>query len=101
MCRYSASRLVAMKNAPIIQYDTISDTGGKRSLMSGNHPSKSRTALFADSLTTSRYGHSFVRTGGTLYATPSTHRSAADAKKYLLIVQATASPAAPTAIHSA
>ena len=66
MWRYSANRFMAMKNAPIIQYDNASDSGGTRSLISANQPRNSRMGLLIDSLSTSTYGHSFVRIGGTL-----------------------------------
>ena len=55
-----------MKNAPSIQYAITSDSGGTWSVTSANQPSSSRIGLLTDSLSTSRYGHSFVRTGGTL-----------------------------------
>ena len=40
--------------------------GGTCESTSANQPSSSRMGLFTDSLSTSRYGHSFVRSGGTL-----------------------------------
>ena len=57
---------MAMKNAPIIQYDSASDSGGTRSGISANHPRNRRMGLLIDSLSTSTYGHSLVRIGGTL-----------------------------------
>ena len=55
-----------MKNAPIIQYEINSDTGGTAVELTTNQPSSNRIGLFTDSLSTSRYGHSFVLSGGTL-----------------------------------
>src|SRR5690242_14261561 len=67
---------------------------------SANQPRSRRIGLLIDSLSTSRYGHSFVRIGGTLYAMPITQSHIADAKKYLLSDQASAKPAAASASHS-
>lgn len=66
MWRYSAYRFIAMKNAPAIQYAISSDTGGTMSPINANHPSNRRIGLLTASLSTSRYGISFVRMGGTL-----------------------------------
>ena len=51
--RYSAKRFEAMKNAPIIQYETSSDTGGNSPGIRANQPSISRIGLLIDSTSTS------------------------------------------------
>jgi hypothetical protein len=62
---------------------------------------RSAIALFADSLTTSIYGHSFVRTGGTLYATPKIQSSAAEPPNHTLMENASHRPSAPKISHCA
>ena len=89
-----------MKKAPTIQYDSASETGGKRSGTSANQPSARRSGLLTDSLSTSRYGHSFRRTGGTLYARPITQSAAADAANRRPTSAARESPAAARTSHS-
>ena len=70
-----------MKNAPTIQYEITSDNGGTCVMTSANQPSNNRIGLLIDSLSTSRYGHSLVRIGGTLYSMPMTQSQTADPRK--------------------
>src|SRR5262245_11537068 len=101
MWRYSAYRFMAMKNAPTIQYEIANDAGGKRVVTRANQPSSSRIGLLMDSLSTSTYGHSFVRIGGVLYRIPITHNDSADQKNRMLSARARPSPTAASSSHSA
>src|SRR5262245_66390084 len=101
MWRYSAYRFMAMKNAPTIQYEIASDAGGKRVVTRANQTSSSRIGLLMDSLSTSTYGHSFVRIGGVLYRIPITHNDSADQKNSMLCAGERPSPHAASHSHYA
>ena len=90
-----------MKNAPSIQYEIVSDRGGTCVVTRANHPSISLIALLTDSLSTSTYGHSFVRTGGTLYRMPIIQSANPDNAKYQFTERATRNPTTPRSSHSA
>src|SRR6476646_8338634 len=90
-----------MKKAPTIQYEMANDAGGTRVVTSANHPRRRRIGLLIDSLSTSTYGHSLVRIGGTLYRTPIIHNDSAEKKNSRFTESARPKPTAASSSHSA